>query len=60
MFADIGEVVWAKYIPEALANGSFKAKPDPTVVGHGLENIQPGIDKLKKDSASFTKYVVTL
>ncbi|PVH90795.1 hypothetical protein DM02DRAFT_402634 [Periconia macrospinosa] len=56
----IGEVVWAKYIPEALANGSFKAKPDPTVVGHGLEKIQPGMDKLKKDGASFTKYVVTL
>ncbi|KAF2477362.1 uncharacterized protein BDR25DRAFT_347737 [Lindgomyces ingoldianus] len=29
LLAYISEAVWATYIPEALANGTFKAKPDP-------------------------------
>jgi hypothetical protein len=56
---DIGEAVWVKYIPEALKMGTFKAKPDPVVVGHGLESIQAGMDKLRK-GVSYAKIVVTL
>lgn len=31
-----------------LANGRFKAKPDPYVVDHGIEYIQHGMDAQKK------------
>ncbi|KAH7015842.1 hypothetical protein EDB80DRAFT_708770 [Ilyonectria destructans] len=29
----IGEWIWEKFIPEALPNGSFQAKPGPSLVG---------------------------
>lgn len=44
---DVGDAVWRKYLPEALANGSFVAKPDPFVL-KGLESVQEGVDLLKK------------
>ncbi|KAJ9419483.1 chaperonin 10-like protein [Fusarium oxysporum] len=55
----IGEWIWSNYIPKALANGSFKAKPDASVVGHGLESIQRALDVHKK-GVSAKKIVVTL
>lgn len=51
--------IWEKFIPEALANGSFQAKPDFSVAGHGLEDIQKGIDAQRK-GVSARKVVVTL
>lgn len=47
------------YLPEALNKGSFKALPDPEVVGHGLNAIQGAMDVLKK-GVSRKKIVVTL
>ena len=55
----VGEALWAKFLPQALASGQFQAKPDPKVVGHGLEKIQDGVDELRK-GVSATKLVVTL
>ncbi|KAF9631065.1 hypothetical protein BFW01_g1927 [Lasiodiplodia theobromae] len=55
----IGEWIWKKFIPEALANGSFQAKPDPSVTGHGLENIQNALDVQRK-GVSAKKIIVTL
>lgn len=45
---DIGDAVWRKYIPEALAAGKFQTKPDPEVLKGGLGRVQEGIDILKK------------
>ncbi|RYP00174.1 hypothetical protein DL764_006605 [Monosporascus ibericus] len=56
---DIGEWIWKKFIPEALANGSFQAKPDPSVTGHGLKHIQDALDVQRK-GVSAKKIVVTL
>ncbi|KAF2197454.1 oxidoreductase-like protein [Delitschia confertaspora ATCC 74209] len=56
---DIGDAVWGKFIPEALEKGTYKAKPDPIVVGKGLEYVQEGMDRLKK-GVSYGKIVVTL
>lgn len=56
---DIVKGIWEKFIPEALANGSFQAKPDFSVAGHGLEDIQKGIDAQRK-GVSARKVVVTL
>ncbi|KAB2573247.1 Dehydrogenase azaJ [Lasiodiplodia theobromae] len=55
----IGEWIWKKFIPEALASGSFQAKPDPSVTGHGLENIQNALDVQRK-GVSAKKIIVTL
>ena len=43
----------------ALANGSFKCKPDPQVVGKGLESIQKAVD-LMGQGVSATKLVVEM
>ncbi|KAK6218371.1 zinc-binding oxidoreductase [Colletotrichum tabaci] len=55
----IGEWIWGKFISEALANGSFKAKPDPLVTGHGLESIQEALD-VQRNGVSAVKIVVTI
>ncbi|ESZ93887.1 putative quinone oxidoreductase [Sclerotinia borealis F-4128] len=45
---DIGDAVWRKYVPEALAVEKYLAKPDPEVLEGGLERVQDGIDILRK------------
>ena len=55
----VGEAVWGKYVPDALERGSFKARPEPTVIQGGLEKVQEGMDKLKQ-GISFGKIVVAL
>ena len=45
-------------MPHALATRQLKAKPDPVVVGHGLENIQNGLDAQKAGVSA--KKIVTL
>jgi hypothetical protein len=56
---EVGEAVWGKYIPAALANGSFLAKPDPILIKGGLSHVQEGLDTLKK-GVSTAKIVVEL
>ncbi|KAJ5768162.1 hypothetical protein N7533_000745 [Penicillium manginii] len=56
---DIGEWIWGKYVPEALANGTFKPKPEPVVVGNGLQDIQYGLD-IQKKGVSAKKVVIAL
>lgn len=51
--------VWQHILSESLADGSFKAKPDPMVIGHGLDKVQEGLDLLK-GGVSATKVVVTV
>jgi NADPH:quinone reductase-like Zn-dependent oxidoreductase len=54
-----GVPVWRDYISAALANGSFKAKPEPQIVGHGLDKFQEALDLYAK-GVSARKLVVTL
>jgi hypothetical protein len=56
---DIAEAIWGNYIPAALADGSFQAKPDAIVVGTGLEKVQEAFE-LHKQGVSAAKLVVTL
>lgn len=56
---DVGDAVWRKFIPKALASGQFKAKPDALVVGKGLEKIQEGFDK-QQAGVSAKKIVISL
>lgn len=55
----MGEAIWGKFVPEALASGQLQAKPDPVVVGHGLSEIEHGL-KVQKAGVSAKKIVVTL
>ncbi|KAJ6134025.1 chaperonin 10-like protein [Penicillium sp. IBT 18751x] len=57
--SDIGEWIWGKYVPQALANGTLKAKPEPVVVGNGLQDIQHGLD-IQQKGVSAKKVVITL
>jgi len=56
---DVGDAVWRKYIPEALAAGKFQAKPDPLIIKGGLEKVQEGIDLLR-DGVSAKKVVIEI
>ncbi|KAK5074504.1 hypothetical protein LTR70_010644 [Exophiala xenobiotica] len=47
------------WMAEALAQNRLQPKPDPTVIGHGLEYVQIGLDRLK-EGVSAAKIVVTL
>ncbi|KAI4131074.1 MAG: hypothetical protein LQ338_001395 [Usnochroma carphineum] len=56
---EVGPAIYEKFLPQALANGSFVAAPDPHVVGKGLEHMQAALD-LQKKGVSATKVVVCL
>ena len=56
---DVGDAVWRKYLPEALAAGKFQAKPDPFILEGGLERVQEGIDLLR-DGVSAKKIVIEI
>ena len=56
---EIGDYLWHKFIPEALAAGKFQAKPDPHVIKGGLAKVQDGIDLLRK-GVSAKKIVIEI
>ncbi|PKX88369.1 zinc-binding alcohol dehydrogenase family protein [Aspergillus novofumigatus IBT 16806] len=45
---DIGDALWRRYLPEALATGKFVPKPDPEIIEGGLGKVQEGIDIVRK------------
>lgn len=55
----VGEAVYANFLSQALANGKFRAAPEPVVAGEGLEAIQGAID-LQKKGVSAKKVVISL
>jgi NADPH:quinone reductase-like Zn-dependent oxidoreductase len=56
---EVGPMLWAEFLPAALAAGDYVAAPAPEVVGHGLESVQTAIDTLRR-GVSARKLVVTL
>ncbi|GAA5923717.1 zinc-binding alcohol dehydrogenase family protein [Sporobolomyces koalae] len=57
--SQVGIAVYHKFVTEALENGSLQPKPDPLVVGQGLEKIDHGLDVQQK-GVSFKKVVVNV
>ncbi|GAA5929769.1 hypothetical protein JCM1841_002642 [Sporobolomyces salmonicolor] len=57
--AEVGTHLYGTFVPAALENGSLKCKPEPLVVGKGLESVQHGLDVQKK-GVSAKKVVITL
>jgi hypothetical protein len=55
----VADAVWKDYVYEALSDGRLQAKPDPIIVGTGLEFVQVGFDKQKK-GVSAGKVVIKL
>lgn len=55
----VGDAVWRKYLPEALATGKFQAKPDPQVIKGGLASVQQGVDLLR-EGVSAKKIVIEI
>jgi len=47
------------WMAKALEDGTLQPKPDPMVVGEGLESIQLGLDTVRR-GVSATKIVVRL
>jgi hypothetical protein len=56
---DVGDAVWRKCIPEALAAGTFHAKPDPITIKSGLEKVQECMNLLR-DGISAKKIVIEI
>ena len=57
--SDVGRVVYADFLPRALAEGRFIAAPEPQVAGAGLGAIQAALD-LQRKGVSARKIVVSL
>ena len=51
--------VWVDFMGEGLASGKLRAKPEPLVLGTGLERLQEGVDMCRK-GVSAQKLVVEL
>jgi NADPH:quinone reductase-like Zn-dependent oxidoreductase len=56
---EVGDAVYGKWITPALANGQLRCKPDPVIVGQGLEKIQAALERWK-EGVSAQKVVVEL
>ncbi len=55
----VGRMVYADFLPAALASGRYRPLPEPRVVGHGLEAIPEALE-VQRRGVSATKVVVTL
>lgn len=54
---EVGDPIWREFVPKALESGRLLPRPEPFVVGTGLEAIQGGLDRLR-GGVSATKLVV--
>jgi NADPH:quinone reductase-like Zn-dependent oxidoreductase len=59
MTNEVGTMLWADYLPAALADGRHLPAPTAEVVGIGLEQVQPALDALRR-GVSARKLVVSL
>ena len=56
---EVSKAVYGEYVSEALKKGTLMAKPDPDVIGKGLDHMQTGFDKLRK-GVSASKIVISI
>ncbi|KEF52954.1 uncharacterized protein A1O9_10860 [Exophiala aquamarina CBS 119918] len=55
----LASTIWNEFLPQALQDGTLVPKPDAVIVGHGLDDIQKGLNKAR-EGYSASKLVVTL
>jgi NADPH:quinone reductase-like Zn-dependent oxidoreductase len=56
---EIGRYIYGDYLGGALASGQFRPAPPPSVVGHGLQDVQAAFD-IQRKGVSASKIVVAL
>ncbi|MDR3471120.1 MAG: zinc-binding alcohol dehydrogenase family protein [Devosia sp.] len=56
---EVGPAVYVDFLPTALAVGAYRAEPQAEIVGHGLDAIPAGLQRLRK-GVSAKKLVVTI
>ncbi|KAJ9661777.1 hypothetical protein H2198_001742 [Neophaeococcomyces mojaviensis] len=56
---EVGPGIYRGFLPEALEKNTYKAKPDPLIVGSGLDKVQEAFEVLKK-GVSVKKIVVLI
>jgi NADPH:quinone reductase-like Zn-dependent oxidoreductase len=56
---EVSTLIYRDFLPDALADGRYLALPKPTVVGHGLHDIQHALD-IQRKGVSAAKVVVAL
>jgi len=56
---EVGKAIYADFLGQALEKGVYQCKPDPMVVGDGLEMLQEAFD-IQKKGVSAKKVVLTL
>jgi hypothetical protein len=56
---EVSTAVYEDFLPAALTAGTYRAAPEPRVVGHGLRSIQAALDAQMK-GVSAAKIVVSL
>jgi len=56
---EVGPMIYADFLPDALADGRYIAAPAPLVVGRGLDKIPAALEAQKK-GVSAQKLVVAL
>ena len=55
----LGKIIYADFLGQALEKGLYLCKPEPTVVGEGLEKLQKALD-IQKNGVSAKKVVLSL
>jgi hypothetical protein len=55
----LASAIWNGFLPQALQQGTLVPKPDAVAVGHGLGDIQKGLDRAR-EGYSASKLVVML
>jgi NADPH:quinone reductase-like Zn-dependent oxidoreductase len=56
---EVSTAIYRDFLPSALASGRYAAAPKPTVVGHGVHDIQHAMD-IQLKGVSAAKIIVTL
>ncbi len=56
---EVSTAIYQDFLPSALAEGRYTAAPEPSVVGHGLRDVQNALD-IQRKGVSAQKVVVSL
>jgi NADPH:quinone reductase-like Zn-dependent oxidoreductase len=56
---EVSRVIYRDFLPTALAEGRYRAVPEPRVIGDGLEHLQQALD-IQREGVSAEKLVVTI
>jgi hypothetical protein len=56
---EVSTAIYRDFLPAALADGRYRAVPEPRVVGDRLEDLQKALD-IQRQGVSAAKVVVTL